>query len=71
MYHGGWGMCIVYIAISSELLKTSLKEEAEGFLRLRKKKTKSVCLGCLKFARFPRTPLQGYRSGEQLLEDAD
>jgi hypothetical protein len=32
------GVCVLfYIAISSELLKTSLKEEAEGFLRLRKK----------------------------------
>lgn len=70
--HGGVGDVYVlfYIAIFSELLKPSFKEEARRFLRLRKA-TKFTCLGQLNLAGFTRTLPQGYRSNKQLLEDTD
>lgn len=50
------GVCVLfYIAISSELLKTSLKEEAEGFLRLRKK-NKIRMTGMPEICQIPKDP---------------
>lgn len=64
-------VCVLfYIAIASELLKASLKGRGRE-VPVTQKKTKSTSLGWLKPARFPRIPLQGCRSNEQLLEETD